>query len=50
MSPHLVSIQVGHDEESATQEQPEKDPIRVIAYLLDVQTIRLSNLVTQNTL
>ncbi|CAD7965624.1 unnamed protein product [Amoebophrya sp. A120] len=57
VSPHLISIQVDtenvlNDQSSLmiTEGEEQKTPTRVIAYLLDVQTIRLINLTTQQIL
>lgn len=55
MSPHLISIQVGHSSEqtpvpTAAPGQPAKEPIRVIAYLLDAMTIRLANLASNSVM
>eukprot|EP00929_Paragymnodinium_shiwhaense_P046200 TRINITY_DN2351_c0_g3_i1.p1 TRINITY_DN2351_c0_g3~~TRINITY_DN2351_c0_g3_i1.p1 ORF type:complete len:1765 (+),score=574.01 TRINITY_DN2351_c0_g3_i1:160-5454(+) len=49
MSPHLISVRIAGTEEEEQDFEPIND-MKVIAYLLDLMTIRVSDLVTSQTL
>jgi len=51
MSPHLISVRIAASDEPETQQQQFGQPeMKVIAYLLDLMTIRICDLVSNQTL
>jgi len=50
MSPHLISVRITNPEEAELPTQEYTGELKVIAYLLDLMTIRVLDLVTNQTL
>lgn len=50
MSPHLISVRIANVEEPDVYNQQQGMDMKIIAYLLDLMTVRVSDLVTNQTL